>query len=167
VYRAYDVISPWTVGRFADEAGADAWLREVVMPDLGETRKLGIGYMPVVFPGFSWYNLMTNRNKPDQAVLNRIPRRCGKFLWRQVSNLLNAHVTTLYAAIFDEVDEGTALFPAETRMDKLPAGANMVFLNQDGCALPDDWYLRVTAAAARMLESHALPPGKLEDAIRP
>jgi hypothetical protein len=167
VYRAYDVISPWTVGRFADEAGADAWLRDMVMPDLEETRKLGIGYMPVVFPGFSWYNLMTNRNKPDQAVLNRIPRRCGKFLWRQVSNLLDAHVTMLYAAMFDEVDEGTALFPAETRKDRLPAGASMVFLNQDGCALPDDWYLRVTAEAARMLESHALPPGKLEDAIRP
>lgn len=167
VYRAYDVISPWSVGRFSDEEGADAFLRDVVIPDLEETRRLGLGYMPVVFPGFSWFNLQTNRNKPDQAVLNRIPRRCGRFLWRQVANLLGAGVTTLYAAMFDEVDEGTALFPAETRMDKLPAGANMVFLNQDGCALPDDWYLRVTGEAARMLRSRAPPPRKLEDVIRP
>lgn len=142
-------------------------MRDVVIPDLEETQRLGLGYMPVVFPGFSWFNLQTNRNKPDQAVLNRIPRRCGRFLWRQVANLLGAGVTTLYAAMFDEVDEGTALFPAETGMDKLPAGANMVFLNQDGCALPDDWYLRVTGEAARMLRSRALPPRKLEDVIRP
>lgn len=71
--------------------------------------------------------------------------------------MLEARVNTLYAAMFDEVDEGTALFLVETRMDKLPAGANMVFQNQDGCVLPDDWYLRVTAAAARMLGARARP----------
>lgn len=167
VYRSYDVISPWSVGRFGDDAGAEAFVRNFVLPDLAETRRLGLGYMPVIFPGFSWHNLMTNRNQSNHAVLNKIPRRCGQFLWKQVSSLLEVHVDMLYAAMFDEVDEGTALFPVETRADKLPTGANMVFLNQDGCALPDDWYLRVTGEAAKYLRQHQSPPKKLKDVIRP
>jgi hypothetical protein len=69
--------------------------------------------------------------------------------------------------MFDEVDEGTALFPAETRADKLPSGTSMVFLNQDGCSLPDDWYLRVTGAAASELREGKLPPAALDAVIRP
>jgi hypothetical protein len=167
VYRSYDVINPWSVGRFIDDAGADQFLKERVLPDLAETRRLGIEYMPVIFPGFSWYNLMTNRSISEQAILNRIPRRCGTFLWRQVSNLLGAGANMLYAAMFDEVDEGTALLPVETRMDKLPVGANMVFLNQDGCALPDDWYLRVTGKAAEALRSRQTPPRDLKAVLKP
>ena len=167
LYRSYDVISPWSVGRFSDEAGVDAFVQNFVVPDLAETKRLGLGYMPVIFPGFSWYNLMTNRNKPDQAVLNRIPRHCGKFLWKQVFSMLDARVDMLYAAMFDEVDEGTALFPVETSKDKLPVGANMVVLNQDGCALPDDWYLRVTGEATKYLHQHKLPPKLLEEVVHP
>lgn len=167
VYRSYDVISPWSVGRYADDEGADAFVRDNVLPDMAETRRLGIGYMPVIFPGFSWYNLMTNRGKLGNAILNKIPRRCGKFLWHQVSNLLGAKANMLYLAMFDEVDEGTAVFPTETRMDKLPVGANMVFLNQDGCALPDDWYLRVAGKAADALHAAKAPPKSLDAVLQP
>lgn len=167
VFRAYDVISPWSVGRFADEAGADAFMKNSVEPDLAEVRRLGLRYLPVVFPGFSWSNLMKSRGKPEQAILNRTPRNCGRFMWRQFSNLLAAHVESLYVAMFDEVDEGTAIFPAETRSDKLPRGAGMVYLNQDGCQLPDDWYLRVTGSGAGFLHKSATPPPKLEAVLRP
>jgi hypothetical protein len=169
VYRSYDVISPWSVGRYVDDEGADAFVRDNVLPDLAETRRLGIGYMPVIFPGFSWHNLMTNRNRGGEphGTLNRIPRRCGKFLWHQVSNLLDVNVSMIYLAMFDEVDEGTAVFPTETRMDKLPVGANMVFLNQDGCALPDDWYLRVAGKAANALHAAEVPPQNLDALLQP
>lgn len=167
VYRSYDVISPWSVGRFVDEAGADAFLRNFIEPDLAETKRLKLGYMPVIFPGFSWFNLMVTRDQPNRAVLNWIPRRCGKFLWRQVYNLLKVRVDTIYVAMFDEVNEGTALFPTETRMDKLPVGANMVFLNQDGCALPDDWYLRVTGKAAEFLRKREIPIESLDAVLKP
>src|SRR6266704_6197129 len=30
------------------------------------------------------------------------------------------------------------IFPAVTRADDLPAGASMVYLDQDGCSLPED-----------------------------
>jgi len=167
VYRSFDVLSPWSVGRFADDAGADAFLRRVVLPDLAETHRLGIRYMPVIFPGFSWYNLQRMNGQEKLAIHNKIPRRCGNFLWRQASNLLTAKVTMLRAAMFDEVDEGTALFPVETRADKLPVGAKMVYLNEDGCSLPSDWYLQVTGEIADFLHKGEIPPAHLDSVLRP
>ena len=167
VYRSYDVLSPWSVGRFRDDAGADKFISQRVKPDLEESRRLGIAYMPVIFPGFSWYNLQNGRGEKKLAILNQIPRRCGNFYWRQISGLLAARVDTLYAAMFDEVDEGTALFPTETREDRLPKDAKMAFLNQDGCVLADDWYLQVTGKAANYLRRNEVPPAALDAAMRP
>lgn len=167
IYRNYDVISPWSVGRFGDDAGADTFIRVHVLPDLTETKRLGIDYMPVIFPGFSWFNLQSGRGFKERAILNQIPRRCGNFLWHQVFDLLDAGVEMLYAAMFDEVDEGTAMFPTETREDKLPNGGHMVFLNQDGCFLPDDWYLRVTGQAAKFLRNREIPPKRLDAVLNP
>ncbi|MEM5788222.1 MAG: glycoside hydrolase family 71/99-like protein, partial [Syntrophobacteraceae bacterium] len=104
VYRSYDIISPWSVGRFADEKGIEGFIKKNVLPDQQETRRLGIGYMPVIFPGFSWFNLQSRRGFTERAILNQIPRGCGNFLWHQIHTLLNARVDMLYAAMFDEVD---------------------------------------------------------------
>ena len=164
VYRSYDVISPWSVGRFGDDAGIENFMREHVLPDMQETKRLGIGYMPVIFPGFSWWNQMKGRNFAKPAILDQIPRQCGQFLWHQVHSLLDAKVDMLYAAMFDEVDEGTALFPTETREDKLPKGTRLVYLNQDGCSAPDDWYLQITGMASKFLHSHKVPPRQLNEA---
>jgi hypothetical protein len=165
VYRTYDVLSPWSVGRFGDDNGANDFVRSYVIPDLAETRRLGIGYMPVMFPGFSWHNLMTQRGQKSAAIVNQIPRRCGNFLWGQASAMMNAGVESIYAAMFDEVDEGTSLFPTETTPAGLPADSKMVYLNQDGCALPEDWYLRVTGKAAEHLKQRRVPPKQLHQVL--
>ncbi len=157
VYRSFDVISPWSVGRYADERGADNFRRMYLEPDVAETRRLGIGYLPVIFPGFSWRNLMNNRGQADKAVLNQIPRRCGNFMWRQVVNVVQSRADGIYAAMFDEVDEATALFALESREGRGPAGVPMLSLRQDGCVLPDDWYLRVTQEAARAIRGQVVP----------
>lgn len=167
VYRAYHVISPWSVGRFADYEGVNKFVRNRILPDLHETRRLGIGYMPVIFPGFSWFNLQTGLGSRDKAILNQIPRRCGQFLWYQVYCLLNAGVDMFYGAMFDEVNEGTALFPVEPRQERLVSGARMVSLADDGCALPEDWYLRIAGKAAEYLREGKVPPKRLENVIRP
>lgn len=167
IYRSYDVISPWSVGRFGDEASADAFVKNFVEPDLVETRRLGLRYLPVVFPGFSWHNLMVNRGQPEKGTLNVIPRKCGNFMWRQVWNLLNARTDMMYAAMFDEVDEGTALFRVEPTAANLPHGATMHTLNEEGCSLPDDWYLRVTGQAAKFLRNASAPPQSLAALMQP
>jgi hypothetical protein len=143
VYRSFDVLSPWTVGRFGDDAGADAY-RATLAADLAAATAAGKRYMPVVFPGFSWHNL-------DGGPPNQIPRRGGAFYWRQVWNAVGAGATMLKTAMFDEVDEGTAMFKLAPTAGELPTGASLVPLDADGVALPSDFYLRVGGAATSTL----------------
>jgi hypothetical protein len=100
-----------------------------------------MAYMPVVFPGFSWHNLNPG------ARLNEIPRRGGRFFWSQVEHALGAGNTMLYAAMFDEVDEGTAMFKVAARAREAPAEVPTVTLDIDGVAVPGDWYLRLAREA--------------------
>ena len=151
IYRAFDIVSPWTVGRFRDADGVDRFYDERVAPDLVETRHLGIGYMPVVFPGFSWHNL--NRG----ARMNQIPRRGGRFFWRQVERALAAGSTMIYGAMFDEVDEGTAMFKLAATPRDAPIDAPSVTLDADGESLPGDWYLRLAREAQRRLTTSNRP----------
>jgi len=144
VFRSFDVISPWSVGRYADDAGADNFAREVIAPDLVAAAAAGREYMPVIFPGFSWHNLKA-------GPLNQIPRRGGAFFWRQAGNAVAAGCPMIYGAMFDEMDEGTALFKLAPTSAQLPAQGTFVPLNIDGVNLPSDWYLRLAGEAGKML----------------
>ena len=97
-----------------------------------------------MFPGFSWHNLVGGAS-------NQIPRRGGAFYWRQVGNAVGAGATMLKTAMFDEVDEGTAMFKLAPTAAELPIGASLVPLDADGRALPSDFYLRVGGAATSLL----------------
>jgi hypothetical protein len=145
IYRSFDIISPWTVGRFRDARGIDQFYGEEVAKDLAETRRLGIEYMPVLYPGFSWHNM--NRTAP----FNPIPRQGGRFYWRQVERALRAGSTMLYGAMFDEVDEGTAMFKIAASRRDTPVERPIVTMDADGEPLPSDWYLRLAREAQRRL----------------
>jgi hypothetical protein len=150
VYRSFDVISPWTVGRFKDAAATDRFYRDEVDEDLAEARRYGIDYLPVVFPGFSWHHLK------GSAPLNQIPRRAGRFYWRQVQNALRRGSTMLYGAMFDEVDEGTAFFKAAATAEQAPAEAPFLTLDADSEPVPSDWYLRLAGETQRVLRGAPL-----------
>jgi hypothetical protein len=147
VYRSFDVLSPWTVGRFRDARGIDRFYANEVAADLVETSRLGIDYMPVVYPGFSWHNLK------GSAPVNAIPRRGGRFYWRQVARALRAGNTMIYGAMFDEVDESTAMFKLAASRHDAPGNPPMVTLDADGETLPSDWYLRLAREAQRRLSA--------------
>lgn len=144
IYRSFDVVSPWAVGRFADDAGADNFAKEHIAPDLAELEPLQVDYMPVVFPGFSWHNL-------NAGPLNQIPRRGGAFYWHQVYNAVKAGSNMLYGAMFDEVDEGTAFFKIVSQSSQLPAQGTFLALDADGQTLPSDWYLTLAGKATQTL----------------
>ena len=144
----------------------DNFLKNKVIPDINEAKKYSIDYMPVVFPGYSFYNNGMLHQK-SQRILNEIPRQCGQFLWRQSTSLIRAGAAMLYGAMFDEVNEGTALMPTVTEQSQLPVGSKMLVLNQDGCNLPDDWYLRVSGKISNLLKSGQIPPLRIEQAITP
>ena len=144
VYRMLDVISPWSVGRFGDDRGAEMFMRQRMIPDIAETSILNIDYMPVIFPGFSWHNLNGGATPIDQ-----ISRRCGLFYQAQASNALQAGALMLYSAMFDEVDEGTALFKVVPRHQNLPHGVTLLALDADGCSLQSDSYLKMAGHISR------------------
>jgi len=170
VWHRLGVISPWAAGRFADEAGADTYRRTSLEPDMAATRALGVDYMPVVFPGFSAANRARHLERANAVIPNRIPRRCGRFYWRQVYNAMSSGATMLYGAMFDEVNEGTALFKvqsstAQTPLKGLPAGTSFVAMDADGCRLPSDWYLRLTGEATKLLRNGGKPTPDLPLAL--
>ena len=143
-FRAFDVISPWSVGRYANDAGADSFAKNIIAPDLAAATNAGCEYMPVIFPGFSWHNL-------NGGPANQIPRRGGAFYWRQAFNVVNAGCPMIYVAMFDELDEGTAMFKLAPTKAQLPVEGKFVSLDADGVTLPSDWYLRLANASGKML----------------
>ena len=133
---------------------------------MAEARRIGVDYMPVVFPGFCWANLMHALHEDDKATFNQIPRCCGRFYWLQVFDTLSAGATMIYGAMFDEVDEGTAMFKIlpsakDAAVTGVPPKTFFVTLDADGCRLPSDWYLRLAGAATKALHEHRVPTADL------
>ena len=71
VLEQVELVSPWMVGRFSGTE-AERYYRETVRPDAEWCRSRGIGFLPVVFPGFSWGNLKGERLRPDPARKRRV-----------------------------------------------------------------------------------------------
>ena len=147
IYNSLDMISPWSVGRYNSEASINSWKSNFIVPDLATCNTNGVDYIPVIWPGFSWLNL---HNGP----LNQIPRNEGKFYWRQAYNAIAAGVKYIYVAMFDEVDEATAMFKiAESKMQLPVQGEDiLVPLDIDGISLPSDWYLQLADQTQLMLD---------------
>ena len=102
-------------------------------------------WIPVIYPGFSWNNLQ--RHQPG---LTDLPRRGGKFYWEQFHELARLKVDSVYIAMFDEVDEGTAIFKVSNAP---PTQAK--FADYEG--RPSDWYLRLTREGIKMLRAVNVP----------
>ena len=154
VYNSLDMISPWSVGRYSNNSGANSFKTNNIVPDLAACNTNNKDYMPVIWPGFSWKNLKSNSTPPSIETLNQIPRSGGEFYWRQAYNAVQAGVKFIYVAMFDEVDEGTAMFKITDITAKLPIQANdrMVSLDIDGLNLPSDWYLKLADQTQKMLD---------------
>ncbi len=148
IIRLADIVSPWNVGRCRNpvEAGIQATNR--IQPDLAWCQANGKEYLPVIFPGFSWHNLMQTRGL--DRPLNEIPRRQGAFLWAQAVADRRAGAAMFYVAMFDELNEGTAILKCT---DRPPAGASP-FVTMEG--LPTDHYLWLTGQIGKMLR-HEIP----------
>lgn len=139
-YRRFNALSPWDVGN----AGRDAsGVLRAATPrwedDRREAERNGMLFLPVLYPGFRWNNL---KNLPPETV--GIPRRRGEFLREQFGAAERMKLTTLKVAMFDEVDEGTAIL----KVTNNPPG-EMPFQTLEG--LPSDAYLRLVGDETKKL----------------
>ncbi len=142
-----DAYSPWNTGNTAkDKDGIVHAATGYWAEDKRACEARGQLWLPVVYPGFSWDNLQ--RKAPGTT---NIPRRGGKFLWEQFHMLDQLHVKSVCIAMFDEVDEGTAIFKVT---NNAPTQAH--FVTYDG--LPSDWYMRLVGAGTRLLRENQPVP---------
>jgi hypothetical protein len=141
IIKAADIVSPWTVDRYSNDEGIEYIAKHIWSKDIQWCDENGVEFMPVVFPGFSWSNLYSGEQ------YNQIPRRKGKFLWKQYYEAINVGATMIYQAMYDEVNEGTAIFKCS---DNPPVGESK-FVDYEG--LGSDFYLRLVGSAGKMLRN--------------
>ena len=140
ILKMADVISPWSVGRYALNVEIEKHAAEYWRPDGEWCRQHILDYLPVVFPGFSWHNMHAGKRR-----LNQIPRRGGQFYWKQILEAKGAGARMLYVAMFDEIDEGTAILKCTND----PPIGRSPFATYEG--KPSDHYLWLTGQAARLI----------------
>ncbi|WP_316827007.1 glycoside hydrolase family 71/99-like protein [Pedobacter miscanthi] len=144
-----DIVLPWSVQRYTPLLHNDMdRFRDDLMDDMKWCRAHHIDYVPCVTPGFSWHNLSRYEFPDDVKPVGSIPRQGGRFYWQQISTALLSGADMLYVAMFDEVNEATAIFKAT---DKPPLSTKTSFIGMDG--MPSDHYLWLTGEAAKMLRA--------------
>jgi hypothetical protein len=152
-FRRFDVISPWNVGNVAVMDGKKHAATQSWKADLAAAREANIAFLPVIYPGFGWTNL-----KGASAARDTIPRLGGEFFWRQFRVADELDLDMAYVAMFDEVDEATAIFKVT---NEPPTQAK--FQTYEG--LPSDWYLRLTGEGTKVI--HGEKQATKELPIRP
>jgi hypothetical protein len=138
-FRRFEVMSPWNVGNVTRDGGRRYAATASWKGDVAAAKQAGMAYLPVIYPGFGWTNL-----KGPGAAGATVPRLGGEFYWRQFATAADLGIDMAYVAMFDEVDEGTAIFKVSNTP---PRQAR--FATYDG--LPADWYLRLTGEGAKVL----------------
>lgn len=147
------IISPWAVGRYSTPEGGEKTIAQIHSDDAKWCEAHGKAYLPVIFPGFSWANMMAVRGK--QGKLNATPRLGGRFLWSQAMKRIGLGTKMLYVAMFDEMDEGTAIFKCA---DEVPVGTQG-FVTNDG--VPSDHYLWLAGQIGRVLRGERTASAEL------
>jgi hypothetical protein len=144
-----DVIMPWTVGRYNNSNQAKEYAYNTLKNDILWCEQKGVLLLPVVFPGFSWHNLSKSRG--IESPLNMISRNGGSFFWSQFKEFHKVGAESFFVAMFDELDEGTAIF----KINNNPPCGNSSFIFEKG--VPTDQYLKLTGMAAKYLKGRDFP----------
>ncbi len=134
-----DIVLPWFVGRYDEKAYEN--FKSIIKKDIEWCKKNKVDYVPLCYPGFSWKNM-----KGENSFY--VDRNSGSFLWKQFSSSIEYGAEMIYVAMFDEIDEGTAIFKCANRRN-LPDG-NLKFEGIED-HLPTDFYLWLTGQAGKML----------------
>ncbi len=148
IIQSADIVLPWMVQRFSPLLHNDMdRYRDVILGDIKWCKDAGIDYVPCIYPGFSWHNLSRFEFPDDIKPTASIPRMGGKFYWQQMATAISSGAGMIYVAMFDEVNEGTAIFKVS---DSPPVSEVAKFADMEG--KPSDWYLWLTGEASKMLK---------------
>ena len=146
IIQSADVVLPWMVQRFTPllHNEMDRY-RDHIKADIAWCAKRNVDYVPIVYPGFSWHNL-SNASLKSVRPLGAIPRHRGRFYWDLIHTSIQAGAKMLYVAMFDEIDEGTAIMKCSNTP---PTCGKTRFVDYEG--MPTDHYLWLTGLGGKML----------------
>lgn len=146
--KSADIVLPWMVQRFTPLVHKPMdHLRDHIKADIKWTKENGVDYVPIAYPGFSWRNLsLSNPDLARYTAYDAIPRLGGQFFWDQMATMVDAGAEMIYVAMYDEIDEGTAIIKVS---DTPPNSDKAHFIDNDGA--PSDQYLWLTGNGAKML----------------
>lgn len=142
VIRKCDIVMPWFVGRYNEESFPK--YKALIKDDLAWAKRNGVDYAPLCFPGFSWRNM----NYPRSTVF--IPRNKGSFFSKQLNNAVDAGAEMIYVAMFDEIDEGTAIMKCAKRVPAAAPGSTFLPIEEE---VDNDIYLKLAGEAAAKLKA--------------
>jgi len=142
VYNAFDMITPWMVGGVPD-ANAQSWYSA----EIAYCNAHNIDYQAGAYPGTSFFNT----NGPASPK-NQIPRNHGDFMWLQFAALRAAAASSVYIAMFDELNEGTSIFKCAEDSSMIPNNHWFLTLDADGTHVSSDYYLRLTCDGGKMIK---------------
>ena len=159
VHAAFDAIMPWSVGRYSDCSKYQHLCRHVQQNDIELCKSRGQTYAPVSFPGFSFRNgdiaAVRSGSQKQARELNQIPRQGGSFFRSQIEGHLSLVAGRdilprfCFVAMFDEVNEATAIFKAAAREAEHVDG--LLHLGSDGVEMQSDHYLRMVGEFTQRL----------------
>ena len=153
-----DIIMPWLVGVYDYDGttGAGGGKFTSYFSDRIEEKKIasyvyqqgdftqaeeyGVEYCPLVFAGFSDRNIHPNNKVYD--------RHHGDFYWQQIHKFINKGAKMLYVAMFDEIDEGTAIYKC-LRQNEVPSntyGSDYYVVYENGAYRRSDTAVSVSGS---------------------
>jgi hypothetical protein len=135
-YKAFDMLSPWMVGRIGNVIESDNFYNTINVPDQAFCNANGIDYQPCVLPG----------------DLGAHQRAHGDFMWRQFYNMKRVGAQGIYISMFDEYNESNQIAKTAETQAFVPAGSNFKSLDEDGTACSADYYLRLTGDGGKMFK---------------
>ncbi len=105
--KAADVIMPWFVGRYDHSSYPD--FHSLIEQDIVWSNINNVEYAPLCFAGYTFRN-----SRPNGRVISR---NRGQFFWSQIYHTIKSGAQMLYIAMFDEIDEGTAIYKCLNQSD--------------------------------------------------
>ena len=138
-----DVVMPWFVGRYKEENYPK--FHSLIKKDMAWAKKNKVDYAPLCYAGFSWHNM----NYPRKGTFF-VNRNKGSFYKKQLDFVIENGAQMIYIAMFDEIDEGTAIYKIARKVPTPVPGSEFVPLEE---GLSSDHYLKMTGEAAAKLRA--------------
>jgi len=135
-YSAFNMLSPWMVGRIGNVVESDNFYNTVNVADEKYCASKGIDYQPCILPG----------------DLQAHQRAHGDFMWRQFYNMTRAGAQGLYISMFDEYNEANQIAKTAENQSQVPKDSGFVTLDEDGTVCSSDYYLRLTNDGGKMFK---------------